>query len=151
MAMYIGYSGEYAQMKAANQKLDLGMASIPQAKDYPTFSTGMRLYGVAVMKSSKNMNTAIAAASSFTSTFSNEVANMIGGLSPAKANVMNGKLDADLVKSTLNARSFYDIDQSQSNELMSKMINDILQGRMLSVDAATNFVSKFERIYSGIK
>ena len=148
LAMYIGYSSEYNQIKQENQKIDFGMAPIPQAKDYKTFSTGMRLYGIATLKTSKNINTAVEAQSSFAGTYSKDVSNLIGGVSPIKANLMNNNLDEGLVKSTLNARGFYDLYQSKSTNLFSAMINDIITGRALVVDSVVNFVNKFARLYN---
>lgn len=155
LAMYIGYSSENNQIKQENQKIDFGMSPIPQAKDYDTFSTGMRLYGMAILKSNKNPLASIFAVTSFASTYSNDIANMVGGLTPIKENLINKdpskgvvlNLDEGLVKSVLNARGFYDIYQSKTTDMFSKMINDILTGKSLVVESVSSFVIKFARLY----
>lgn len=151
LAMYIGFSSEYDQIKQENQKIDFGMKEIPQAKDYKIFSTGMRLYGIATLKTSKNINTAMETQSSFAGTYSNDVASIIGGVSPIKANLVNKNLDEGLVKSTLNARGFYDLYENKTTILFSKMIDDIITGRTLVIDSVANFVNKFDRLYDSSK
>ena len=43
LAMYIGYSGELASLKARNPRAQIDMAIFPQTKEYRSFVTGMRM------------------------------------------------------------------------------------------------------------
>lgn len=152
LAMYIGYSGEYTTMHESNQKMDIGMTYLPQMKDYNTFATGMRMYGVATLRSTKNAPVALAAQAALAGgQWSPIIASSLNAQSALRGAAATTNVNEVISKSMLNAHGFPDVHPNETNNLFAQMINDIISGKLLINDAVDTFVSRFTNLYTGTK
>ena len=151
LAMYIRHASELATLRARNPKADFEMTYLPQTRGYNTFVTGGTMYGIATLRSTKNLVTALTVESQFAGT----------GISPALANFLRtvpalrsyaglqGTPDV-LAKSMLVTKPWYDSFPIESGGYVTSMLSDIINGRMGPVDAAATFVSRLQDLYTPI-
>lgn len=149
LAMYIGYSGELATLRLRNPRAAIEMTYLPQTKNYNTFSTGMRMYGVATLKSSKNLVAALTAQSQFSgSGVSPSISAIVGGVPALRAYAGTPGLDPVVARSMLVARGWYDSYEDKSTALASQMVGDIINYRYGVTDAVSLFVSRLKDLYN---
>lgn len=149
LAMYIGYSGEYATLRARNPRADFGMAILPQARGQNTFVTGLDMYAIATLKSSKNMSAALTVQSQFAGTgVSPEIARIIGAPSALRSYATTQGIDPVVARSILVARGWYDNHPKESDLYIATMISDIINYRYGVNDAANMFVGRMRDMYS---
>ena len=150
LAMYIGYSDEASLMHAKNSRVDFGVKFLPQAKDHPTLVTGMKLYGIATLKRSSNLNGAFATQYLLSGTqYGPQLAQIANGFSTLKSVLsQTTSINEEYKKSILVARGWFDINQAKSNQIIQIMINDILSGRKNVSEAADAFVTTLSESYT---
>lgn len=150
IAMYIGYSGEYQKLRARNPRGDFQMTTLPQTRGYNTFSTGMRMYGMASLKSSKNLQAALTVQSEFTGIgISLAIANAIGGVPAQRTYATTPTLDPVISRSMLVARGWYDKYEKESTTYTASMISDIINYRYGVNEAVILFIGRMRDLYSG--
>lgn len=151
LAMYIGYSGEYEVLRARNPRAEFEMTKLPQTRGYTTFSTGMRMYSISTLKSSKNMLTAFTVQSQFAgSGISPAIAAITGGVPAMRSYAATQGLDPVTAESMLVARGWYDSYYNESKEYVDAMIFDVINYRYGVSDAASMFVSRLRDLYTKI-
>ena len=149
LAMYVGYSGEFPTLQARNPKGDFDMTYFPQSRGYNTFATGARMYGIATLKSSKNITAALTVEAQFAG----------GGISPSIAAIVNGApairayantpgLNEVVAHSMLVARGWYDSFPLQSMGLVASLLSDIINNRYGVSDASNIFISRLQDLYT---
>ena len=152
LAMYIGYTGEYNAIHNSNQKLDFRMSYLPQTKGYNTSVTGMRMYGLATLRASKNSSASFLTESTMAGgAWSPKIAESLSAISPLRTAVSASNVDEVIGKSAMVARGWLDIYVGDTNDLFSKMFTEILTGRTLVNDAVDTFVGRFTNLYNGAK
>ncbi len=149
LAMYIGYSGEYQSLRARNLRGDFQMTTLPQARGYTTFSTGMRMYGVATLNKSRNLLASQTVQVDFSSIgVSLALANMIGAVPALRSYTTTPTLDPVIARSMLVARGWYDKYPKESTALTATMISDIINYRYGVNDATTLFIGRLRDLYA---
>lgn len=149
VAMYIGYSGEYQTLRTRNPRGDFQMTTLPQTRGYNTFSTGMRMYAIATLRTSKNLVASQTVQVDFASAgISPTLAELTGGVSPLRANAANPALDPVVARGMLVAHGWYDKYTKQSTAYTASMISDIINLRYGVNDATTVFISRMRDLYS---
>lgn len=149
LAMYIGYSGEYQKLRVRNPRGDFQMTTFPQTKGYNTFSMGMRMYGIATLKTAKNLKASLAAQVEFSSIgMSSIISNVTGGVPAIRSYAATPTLDPVIAQSMLVARGWYDKFSKESTEYAVTMISDIISYRFGVNDAATLFVGRLRDLYA---
>lgn len=148
LAMYIGYAGELSTFKSRNPRGEFEMTTLPQTRSYNTFSMGMHMYGIAVLRTSRNPNTAFTVQSQFSGgTISPAIAGMLGGVTALRSFASTPGLDQVMARSMLVARGWYDSYQTETSQYTSIMISDIINYRYGVVDAVNLFVSRLRDLY----
>lgn len=150
LAMYVGYSSEQALISQKNQKINFDMTYLPQTKGYNTVVTGMKLYGIATLRQSKLLSTALSAEAALAgSPYGVQIAQSISGMSPIKAISQTDPNIGEVAKrSSLVARGWYDVNQDGSSMLFYTLIQEILSGKKDLNDAVDNFVNKLSDLYN---
>lgn len=152
LAMYIGYSGEFNTLKGRNPRAEFEMTYLPQTKGYNTFATGMRMYGIATLKTSKNMNASLTVEAEFAgSGVSPTLAGIVGGVPALRAFAGTQGVDPVISKSMLVARGWYDSYSKETTALTATMIADIINYRYGVSDATSIFISRMRDLYTGTK
>lgn len=149
LAMYIGYAGEFAVLRSQNPKMDIDMTYLPQALNQGTFSTGMRLYGIATMRQAKNPSGSYAVEYAFSgANWSPQIASVVGA-SPALTSYLNTSgINEVLKNSLLVARGWYDINTQSSSDFMSQMFYGIISGKQGVIDAVNDFTNRMNDLYT---
>lgn len=150
LAMYVGYSGEYATLRARNPRADFDMAYLPQTRsNNNAFSTGMRMYAIAALKTSKNLTVALTVESQFSGAgVSPTLAPIVGGVPALRSYAGTQGLDPVIARSMLVARGWYDSHEKESTFHAQTMISDIINYRYGVNDASNLFVSRLRDLYS---
>jgi ABC-type glycerol-3-phosphate transport system substrate-binding protein len=152
LAMYIGYSGELNSLKARNPRADIEMTNFPQTKEYRTFATGMRMYGIATLRSSKNITAALTVEGQFAgSGVAPSLAPIVGGVPALRSFAATPGLNAVLSQGMLVARGWQDRFTEQSTTYIGVMLADILNNRLSVTDAVNTFVSRLQDLYTPIR
>ncbi len=148
LAMIIGYVGDLGNFKVRNPRGEFEMTTLPQTRGYNTFSTGMRMYGLAVLKTSTNPVTAFTIQSEFSgSQISPSIAAIVGGVTALRSYASTPGLDQVIARSMLVARGWYDGYQNETTAYTSAMISDIINYRYGVVDAVSLYVSRLRDLY----
>ncbi|HCC06021.1 TPA: hypothetical protein DEP94_01505 [Candidatus Nomurabacteria bacterium] len=151
LAMYIGYAGEFPVLRSQNPKMDIDMTYLPQARGYGTFSTGMRLYGIATMRQAKNITGAYAVESAFSGKdWSPQLASIVGA-TPARIDYFSTPglaINEVLMNSLLISRGWYDINVLTTDGFMAQMFYSITSGKQGINDAVSDFVSRMVDMYT---
>lgn len=149
LAMYVGYSGELDTLRARNPRAEIDMANFPQTKGYNSFATGMRMYGIATLKSSKNPTTALSVEAQFAGgEISQKLANIVGGVPALRAYAATPGLSTVVATSMLVAHGWMDTFSKQSSDYITAMISDVLNNRQSVTDAANTFTSRLNGLYN---
>ncbi len=149
LAMYIGYSGEYQRLRARNPRGDFQMTTLPQTKGYNTFSTGMRMYAMATLKSSKNITATLTASSEFSGPeMAPFIANVTGGVPAVRTYATTPTLDPVIARNMLVARGWYDRYPKESTGYVNTMISDIINYRYGLNDAVALFLGRLRDLYA---
>ncbi len=152
LAMYIGYSGELGTLRARNPRAEIEMAGFPQSRGNNTFATGMRMYGIATLKSSKNPSVAFVVEGQFAGVgISPSIASIVGGVPAFRNYASTPGLSSVIASSMLVARGWHDIYFDKSTNYISMMISDVLNNRQGVTDAANSFVARLQDLYTPIK
>lgn len=149
--MYVGYASELSTLRARNPKADFDMTFFPQTKGYNTFVTGAQLYGIATLKTTKNAVTALTVESQFSgSGVAPAIASIIGAVPALRAYAGTQGVPDVIARSMLVARPWYDSFPAEAANLVATMFSDIISGRLGPSDAAANFVSRLQDLYTPI-
>ncbi len=149
VAMYIGRASELATLRARNPKADLEMSYLPQTRGYNTFSTTGQMYAIGTLKTSKNLVTALTIEGEFASAgVSPAIASLMGTVPALRAYSSTEGLSDVIARSMLVAKPWYDSFPIESVTLVSTMLADIISGRAGAADAAADFVSRLQDLYT---
>lgn len=152
LAMYIGYSGELGTLRARNPRAEIEMTNFPQADENNTFTTGMRMYGIAALKSTKTPLVALTVEGQFAGgDISPQIAGLVGGVPALREYVATKGLNSVIARGMLVARGWQDSFSSQSTEYMAMMISDVLNNRQTISEAVGTFVSRLQDLYTPLK
>lgn len=149
LAMYIGYSGELSSLRARNPRALFEMTYLPQTRGYDNFATGMRMYGIASLKTSRNLSAALATEAAFAGAdVAPAISAAVGGV-PALRSYVNAPGTNEVVtRSMLVARGWVDLNSVSTNNYVQVMLSDILNYRYGVTDAVTMFAARLTDLYS---
>ena len=149
LAMYIGYYGEYQKLRERNPRGDFQMTMLPQTRNYNTKVTGMRMYAIATLKTTKNPLASMTVEQDFASAgVAPTIARIIGGVPAFRTYPGTPSLDPALASSLLVARGWYDRYAIQSTGYAATMISDIINYRYGVNDATTIFIARLRDLYA---
>lgn len=152
LAFYFGFASELQTLINKNPNQDFFVAPVPQIKNSNTKVTDAHVTGLAILASSKNFNTAFAAASLMaTGDFASAFATATGTV-PARRDLLAIKpTDAYspyFFASALYARSWLDPSPTDTDTIFSGMINNVLSGNMSALDAIKDADAKMDLLLS---
>lgn len=149
LAMYIGYSGEYQKLKARNPRGDFLMTTFPQTRGYNSFVTGMRMYAMATLKTSKNPVASLTVESQFASqAIALQFAAITGGVPATRAYAATPALDPVVARGMLVAKGWIDRYSKDTTAYTNTMISDIINSRYLINDAVLLYVGRMRDLYN---
>ncbi len=140
-SIYFGYASELAGISLKNPNLNFDVAKVPQVTGANKKSVFARIYGLAILKSSKSQNSAFNHIKALTSADSISVLSELTNLPPVRKDVLTaGSADPYMQifnDSALIADTWIDPNSSDTDIVFKKMIESVIIGRE-SVDSAVN-------------
>ncbi len=142
VAFYLGFASELMSLVNKNPNQNLGVAPIPQMKGANFKVTASHVMGLAILSSSKNLNTAFSAASLMsTGDFASKFA-IATGTAPARRDLLKLK-PADsyspiVYDSALYAKSWIDPSDKDTNNIFRNMIDGVLSNNMTVENAISD-------------
>lgn len=142
LAIYFGFASEFANIKAKNPNLNFDVAMIPQVKELNNSVTYSKIYALAIPKSSPTANTALSVASALANGDNTVILVGPSGYSSVRRDLLaspsNSKYSQTFAASALVSRSWIDPNSTKTDEIFSKMIEDVISGLASSSDAVTH-------------
>jgi hypothetical protein len=149
LGMYIGYAGELATLRARNPRGDFEMSYLPQTRGYNNFSTSMRMYALATLKTTKNPTASLNVESQFAGVgVAPSIAAITGGVPAFRTYAGTQGLHEVIARSMLVARGWYDNHYNETSLYTASMINDVLSYRYGISDASSMFVGRLRDLYT---
>lgn len=144
LVFYFGFASELDLLTNRNPNQNFLAAPLPQIKNTNFKLTGAHVTGIALLSSSKNLNTAFTAASLMsTGNFASKFATAFG-VAPARRDLLKIKptdsYSPIFYDSALYARSWVDPSERDTNNIFRNMINEVLSNNM-TVDSAISDAS----------
>ena len=154
-AFYFGYANELQLIVNKNPNLNFSVASMPQIKNASFKLTSARVTGVAVLASSKNLNTAFSVASLMATTdFAPKFSNALS-IPPARRDLLATKpTDAyfpTFFSSALYGRSWLDPSPEDTDNIFEGMIDKVLSNNMSASDAVKDADAKLRLLLAKYK
>ncbi len=148
LAFYFGYASELQSLVNKNPNQNFLAAPFPQIRNANFKLTNARVTGVAVLSSSKNLNTAfIVAGLLATSDFASKFAAALG-ITPARRDLLAVRpTDAyfpTFYNSALYARSWLDPSPQGTNDIFRRMVEGVLSNNLTPDNAVKDASSKLE-------
>lgn len=136
---YLGFASELAWLKAKNPTLNVALSPVPQSRVSERKTTFGRVYGVAVVRTSRDPASALSAALLLVS---RENASKVQGnlfIPPARRDLIAVRpADASesvFYESALQAKGWRDPDSVLTTELFRELIDSVTSGRARSAEA----------------
>lgn len=148
LALYFGFASELASLINKNPNQDFLMAPIPQIKNSNFKVTTARVLGLAILSSSKNLNTALTAAGLLTAgDFALRFA-IATGTAPARRDLLAvPQTDAYapiFYNSALYTKSWLDPSPKDTNDIFRGMIDGVLSNATNASQAVKDASSKLD-------
>ena len=142
LAFYFGFASELISLVNKNPNQNFAVAPMPQIKNSNFKLTGARVLGVAILSSSKNLNTAFTAANLLSSSdFASRFVS-VTGVAPALRSLLAKKpVDAFspiFYNSALFARSWIDPSPSGTDAIFRNMIEGVISNKMTTEAAISD-------------
>lgn len=133
LGMYFGFSSELASIRAKNPNLNFDVAFMPQPRQSNVKTVFGKIYGLAIVKQSKNVSAAFQAIASLTSDESLTALGTYTNLPPVKRSLL-GSVPTDaykviFYKSALVSQGWLDPDSVATDRIFQNMIESITSGR----------------------
>lgn len=144
-SIYFGYASELASMSLKNPNLNFDVAKVPQVPSANKKSVFAKIYGLAVLKSSKNQASAFNQIFTLTSKDSIASLTSIMSLPPVRRDVLENVPSNQYMKvfydSALLADTFPDPDSENTEALFQGMIESVISGKNTS-DLSVNIAQQ---------
>lgn len=142
LALYFGPASEYIKIKNKNPNLNFGVASLPQTAGAKVYSTYADIYGLAIMKSSRNIGGAYSVISSLSSASAGPYWVKLFNLPSARREVL-AKTETNAVKAIFNksaiiSKAWPDPNYRVTNEIFQNMVESYTTGRNNLSDSVKN-------------
>jgi ABC-type glycerol-3-phosphate transport system substrate-binding protein len=133
LATYFGFASEYHDMRIKNPNLNFDISAMPQAKDTGYIATFGRIYGIAVLKTSRYKIDALNAAKILTER--NSISNFINGskLAPARRDLLvelpTDRYGSIAYSSAIISRAWLDPDPEKTDKIFNDMVSSAVAGK----------------------
>lgn len=154
LSMYFGYASELPTITLKNPNLNFDVALVPQSKDADTQVVFGKIYGFAILKSSKNVTSAFTQINTLTSKDFITLLTDITGLPPIRKDVLaNSPKDPYMqvfYNSALRAKAWLDPSPKETNDIFRNMVESVIVGKTKPNDMITLSQREFDNILNSI-
>lgn len=139
LAIYFGFAHELEQIQQKNSNLNYNVTAIPQIRDSKKKSVFAHVYGLSIVKQSKNIPAAFIAINALTEVVALEAMEKITNLPPVRRDMIAKRPAEDYKQvfydSALISHSWIDPEPQSTSNLFRDMIESITSGRSRVSDA----------------
>jgi multiple sugar transport system substrate-binding protein len=132
LALYFGYASELNNLYARNPNLNFDVAPIPQSQSSATNVTFGKVYGLAILKSAKNVTATANALVALTTSASQAVWSSISGYPPVTRDLLAQKPTGTFMPvfytAALQSQGWLDPNRSATDAIFSNMVDSVLSG-----------------------
>ena len=133
LSIYFGFASEIYLIQKMNPNLNFDVANLPQVEGSGNTLTYSNTYSLAILKTTKNFQGASFITGQLANGFFAQPLALASGLSPVRRDLLVPKASIDkysdvYYKSAIQSRSWIDPGYKKTNEIFSKMIEDVLSG-----------------------
>lgn len=137
-AVYFGFASEFASVRQKNPNLNFDVAVIPQSRSGRSVTYG-RVLGLAMPKNIQNIEAPYAFMQSMIEPDVVAIASDILFLPPVRRDLLAGDPSNAFMQtfhdSALLAKSFYDFDPVETDDIFQRMIESVVSGRLDTIEA----------------
>lgn len=148
LAFYLGYASELPYILNKNPNLNFAIAQVPQVKNSSYKLTMAQVTGIAISSFSKNLNTAITAASLMaTGDFASDLINAISVAPAKRALLAEKRTDAYspiIYASALFGKSWLDPSIADTNNIFRVMLDKVLSNNLVPREAVEDANDKLD-------
>jgi ABC-type glycerol-3-phosphate transport system substrate-binding protein len=152
LAFYFGYASELGPLVNKNPNQNFSIAPFPQERGAGFKATGARVTGVAILKSSQNINGAFAAVNAMAlGDFARRFA-LAQAVAPARRDLLGAKPDEDAYSpifydSALYARSWLDPAPRDTEVIFQQMVDGVLSNSVTPAEALKNASTRLDFLF----
>lgn len=150
LAVYFGHTSEHKALRDKNPHLNFSVAPIPQPRETNTEITLARVYGLAVLKSSRNMQTAFIAVQRLLDRGPSGDFAAVFDLPPVRRDLLNAPPNdaatSVFYDSAIRARTWLDPRPSETNDAFREAVESISSGRNTVPEAIIQLNDQFETL-----
>jgi ABC-type glycerol-3-phosphate transport system substrate-binding protein len=155
LAIYFGYASEYKEIAEKNPHLNFDVAEIPQIKGGNLLVTFANIQGLAISKSSPNLQQAMTAAVALIG--KDSIAKISQGtfLPPVRRDLLAEAVQDPALsvfyKAAISSRGWLNPDSQEVFNMFSAMIESVLTGKKKIYDAVRDVSSKLDILLEKLK
>ena len=151
-SMYLGYASELASIPFKNPNLNFDVSKVPQVPNGNKKSVFAKIYGLAILKSSKNQMSSFNQINTLTSQDSITTLSSLTSLPPVRRDVLANKPTDQYMQifydSALWADTWLDPDQVATDAVFKDMVNSVIVGSAVPAVVISNVGNKMQKIIS---
>jgi ABC-type glycerol-3-phosphate transport system substrate-binding protein len=141
LAIYLGFASEVSNIRAKNPNLNFDVAPILQPRQATKKIVFAKMYGLALVKQSKNLSAGFRAISQMTDDASMQSLESYTNLPPVKrsllSNLPTDKYKVVFYQSALSSLGWLDPDSSATDKVFQDMVESVTSGRAKTSEAVS--------------
>jgi ABC-type glycerol-3-phosphate transport system substrate-binding protein len=155
LAMYLGFGSERKSIEDKNPNLNYDISFIPQERSNNIKSTYGKLYGISILKTSKDTRTAFQVLNTLTS--SNFLSKFVSysNFAPVRRDLLNNPppnvFSPVLYESALKSKGWLDPNPEATNRIFQNMIESVISGRSMPTESVNRANLELEELVKIIK
>lgn len=150
LAMYFGYASEILDLRARNPHLNFDVAVVPQSKGVNKKMTFGKMQGLATLKSSKNLATALYVEVLLSQADFMKNIPEHSYLPPTRRDLLEVRPSDPYLSifydSAIISNAWLDPDPKETTAIFSNMIDNVVSGRFRSQEAVVDTASQLEKL-----
>ncbi|MFA6273174.1 MAG: extracellular solute-binding protein [Candidatus Paceibacterota bacterium] len=150
LAIYFGFASELANLRTKNPNLYFDVAVFPQPKSAKNSVTFGKLYGVAVLKSARDIANSVRIAGLLTSATAGGAMYQAGGLPPVRRDLLSVKptdaYGALFYNAALMSRGWLDPDYYSTSSAFKEMVESVSSGKARPSEAVTRMEQEIGKL-----
>ena len=150
LAIYFGFASELANLRERNPNLYFDAAVLPQPKGAKKSVTFGKLYGAAILKSSRNITNSVRIAGLLTSATAGTAMSKSSGLPPVRRDLLSAKptdaYGALFYGEALKSRGWLDPDYYATSAAFKEMIESVSSGKARPSEAVDKMEQDIEKL-----
>jgi ABC-type glycerol-3-phosphate transport system substrate-binding protein len=152
LATYIGFSSELSNIRAKNPNLNFDVTTIPQPRQNKVKITFAKIYGLSILKQSKNIPASFAVLNSMTA--NKQIADLekFTNLPPIRkdllSNIPSDSYKSVFYKSAIFAKGWMDIDRKKTDDIFKEAIESVTSGRNSVTEALSQAFESLSSLYN---